>query len=144
MIELVNGTINIKNKEYIIRPKQTVQDFLSSDLYCEVIDQQLHIFSNYYIKPQVIEGQKFIMRLFFNKSKVIDSVKIGIIDDDKIPTWNTWSEDNELERKSKHDKWLRKVLGPPPYRYDWGEITSNYDPRSGSSMITIRYFNTEN
>ena len=30
--------------------------------------------------------------------------------------------------KDKHDCLLKRYLGDPPYKFDWGEITSNYDP----------------
>lgn len=45
----------------------------------------------------------------------------------------------ELERKSLHDAWLLKELGPPPYEYLWGKIVSEYDNRGCASEIIIRY-----
>ncbi|MEJ7732135.1 MAG: hypothetical protein WKG00_23355 [Polyangiaceae bacterium] len=60
---------------------------------------------------------------------------------DPTPSWDTWSEARELALKSRHDEWLKDELGPPPYEYAWGRLSSSYDPRSGGSSITITYFN---
>ncbi len=45
----------------------------------------------------------------------------------------------ELKRKSLHDAWLLKELGPPPYEYTWGRIASEYDNRGCVSEIIISY-----
>lgn len=50
-----------------------------------------------------------------------------------------WSEAIEHERKDIHDKWLRDALGNPPYEFEWGKITSQYDPRSCASDIIVSY-----
>lgn len=57
-----------------------------------------------------------------------------------IKSWDNWSEDNEKKLKTAHDKLLKENLGLPPYKYSLGNITSNYDPRFGSSMLTIEYY----
>ena len=53
--------------------------------------------------------------------------------------WDDWSEERELARKSFHEHWLVTKLGVALKRYSWGEISSNYDAKGGSSSITIRY-----
>ena len=46
----------------------------------------------------------------------------------------------EHEVKRLHEAWLRGFLGgEPPYRYDWGSVESEYDPRSDSSDVIITY-----
>ncbi len=52
-----------------------------------------------------------------------------------------WNEELELERKRLHDDWLRNELGAPPYRYSWGEISSEYDPKGCVSDIILNYAN---
>ncbi len=54
-------------------------------------------------------------------------------------SWDNWSKANELQRKADHDKWLAATLGPPPYDYPWGTVSSCYSPQSSASTITIRY-----
>lgn len=57
-----------------------------------------------------------------------------------VPTgWRNWDERQELKVKELNDEVLIQWLGPPPYSYSWGEITSYYDPRSGSSGVLIKY-----
>ncbi|RUL78250.1 hypothetical protein [Dyella choica] len=49
--------------------------------------------------------------------------------------------------RGKHEAFLLKALGQPSekkpqqaiYRYPWGEITSEFDPRGGSCQILIRW-----
>jgi hypothetical protein len=50
-----------------------------------------------------------------------------------------WSAELELERKAKHDQWLREELGEPPYRYDWGRVASEFDPKGLASEIIVVY-----
>ncbi len=49
------------------------------------------------------------------------------------------SEALELERKARHDAWLRDQLGPPPHEFPWGTATSDYDSRDCSSEIIVTY-----
>ena len=54
------------------------------------------------------------------------------------------SEDNlslerELQRKQKHDEWLRETLGEPPYRYNWGHVTSDFYHQHCESDIMVVY-----
>lgn len=50
-----------------------------------------------------------------------------------------WTPEMEQERKLKHDQWLRAELGPPPYEYAWGTVTSEFDPRGCVSDIIVTY-----
>lgn len=54
------------------------------------------------------------------------------------------SEDNlsvehELQRKQKHDDWLRATLGDPPYRYNWGHVSSDFYHQHCESDIMVVY-----
>jgi hypothetical protein len=59
------------------------------------------------------------------------------IPSDKDP--QGWTEEHELERKSLHDTWLRRAIGKPPYDYEWGAITSEYDAKGCVSEIIVTY-----
>jgi hypothetical protein len=50
-----------------------------------------------------------------------------------------WTEELERKRKGIHDDWLRAELGEPPYRYDWGDISSAFDPKGCVSDIILSY-----
>ena len=45
-----------------------------------------------------------------------------------------WTEELEQERKKLHDELLLKQLGVPPYRYYWGEISSELIPKAASAI----------
>ncbi|MDD7793074.1 hypothetical protein [Clostridium sp. 'White wine YQ'] len=139
MININNGNISINDGRFIITKSLTKNGFMNSNLYNDVISQQTHMFSNYYLKPQLIGKDKFIMTLVFNPSDMIYLVNICLSNEGDKPTWDNWSQYEVLKIKNKNDEWLEKNIGKPPYKYSWGEISSNYDPRSGSSMISIRY-----
>lgn len=53
--------------------------------------------------------------------------------------WSNWSFENELEIKRKNDVLLEQSLGTPPYHYEWGSVSSEYDAKTGDSSITISY-----
>ncbi len=57
----------------------------------------------------------------------------------KMPdeTEDDWSEESEMQRKRIHEAWLLKELGEPPYRYRWGEVTSEYDAKGVSRAIMV-------
>jgi hypothetical protein len=73
------------------------------------------------------------------KEEFINFVTLGMTDHGEIPSWDNWTIEKQMEKKRKHDAWLINEIGLPPYEYYWGGISSNYDPRSGSSTITVRY-----
>jgi hypothetical protein len=56
--------------------------------------------------------------------------------------WGNWTYEREMERKSFHDDLLQRDLGDPPYRFHWGEISSDYDEKGGGSAIGVRYADT--
>jgi hypothetical protein len=139
MIDIKNGSIALQN--FMMRKGLTKDDFLSSNLFGEVLKHQEYEFTTYSLKPQLIEKEKFIMVIYFNKNDIIDLVNLSLSNSENLPSWDNWSESEEQRKKEEHDKWLLNKIGIPPYNYDWGTVSSNYDPRSGSSMITIRYNN---
>ena len=53
--------------------------------------------------------------------------------------WDHWDEADERQRKKDQDTWLEAQLGPGPYDYGWGVVSSHYSPQSGASAIIVRY-----
>ncbi len=139
MIDIKSGNLSLNGNSFIMKKGLTKDEFMKSNLINDVLSQETYAFTNYYLKPQLIGSDMFIVVLYFNQNDIIDFINISLSGDGNVPTWNDWSESKELKRKESHDKWLEKNIGKPPYKYSWGEISSNYDPRSGSSMITIKY-----
>ena len=140
MISNDNGSLTINKYKTVLNGTLTKEEFENSELFMEVLNFQIYGYTNYYLNPQTIDDSKFIIVLYFNKSDVLEYVKLGMLYNGNMPSWNNCSEVEELKRKDAHDKWLLMHIGKPPYKYNWGEVSSNYDPRSVSSMITIRYY----
>lgn len=141
MIDIKTGGIILNNNNFLIEKGLNKDEFEKSNLISEVLNRQTYGYTSYFLKPLLVGNDSFTLVLYFNQDGIIDSVNLSLSSNDSSTAWNNWSEDDELRKKNKHDKWLLNNVGKPPYKYLWGEISSNYDPRSGSSMITIRYYN---
>jgi hypothetical protein len=50
-----------------------------------------------------------------------------------------WSVEKELLRKREHEEWLLEAIGQPPYKYHWGRVASEFDPKGLASEIIIVY-----
>lgn len=136
MLNLAAGEINISGED--INPRYTRKDFLNSFLYTQVIRELSYSDYIYILKPQTIENDKFFMSICFHGEK-LNYISLSIQINDEVPRWETWSKEEQLERKIIHDKWLKEKMGPPPYKYDWGGISSKFDERSGDSSIRLQY-----
>ncbi len=139
MINIQNGCIEMANINFSIKKNLTEEEFIKSNLFCDVLNKEDYGYTRYYIKPQIICNAKFVISLTFNPDGVLDMTSLGLQMNDSIPSWESWSENSEMQKKELSDKWLEKNIGKPPYTYQWGAIFSSYDPRSGSSSITIVY-----
>ena len=87
---------------------------------------------------QPMGDETFFVALYFYGKK-LESIDLAIAAPELGASWDDWSEEKEMKRKEKHDVWLIAQTGCASHVYDWGEIDSAYDPRSGGSSITIRY-----
>ncbi|MDR1180757.1 MAG: hypothetical protein LBL13_02100 [Bacteroidales bacterium] len=144
MIDTVNGGLHLVDKNFTVCSNLTKQEFISSSLYGDVErehrnDSNDETYVRYYLKPQRIGENRFVLTLIFEPSGMICMALLHMLIDDIPLSWDEWSEAKELERKMKHDELLKNAIGNPPYKYSWGLISSNYDPRSGSSNIALNY-----
>lgn len=53
--------------------------------------------------------------------------------------WSSWSLDAEQATVAAHDRFVTSWLGPRPWQFAWGSVGSDFDPRSATSFITLRY-----
>jgi hypothetical protein len=63
------------------------------------------------------------------------SILFGMPDDSE----DNVSMERELQRKRKHDDWLRAELGDPPYQYNWGHVSSDFYHQHCESDIMVVY-----
>jgi len=139
MIDISNGNLSIDNKTTIIGKELTKDSFISSDLFIDVIRQDDYGYTRYIIKPQLIDNDQFSITLIFKPDGILDFVFLGIAINGSIPSWENWSEEKELQKKTILDEWMKKNFSAIEKDLSWGSIGSFYDPRSASSHITIRY-----
>ncbi len=138
MLNTNTGGLQIKG--VTLSPKFTKNEFTNSDLAYDILREDNYGHTRYQLKPQFIWGERWAILLYFNPDQILEMISLGLLDDEKLHSWENWSEEKELQKKAKHDLFLAQNLGDPPYEYWWGEISSQYESRSGSSNITIRYF----
>lgn len=50
-----------------------------------------------------------------------------------------WTVEREKDKQANHDSWLEEELGPAPYRYTWGRVVSDFDPKGLASEIIVVY-----
>jgi short subunit dehydrogenase-like uncharacterized protein len=85
-----------------------------------------------------VDGESFAVQLCFIRGKLA-SLSMALSDGTQDPSWSTWSEKTELAKNRRHLDILARRYGQPPHKFPWGEITAAYDPRGGSSSISISY-----
>ena len=137
MLNKIDGRVKIHNVN--IGPMFTKADFISSKLKDEVLSKDGDVHTSYYLKPQYIGEDQFIVRIYFNPDGKLSELLLSITSDGKTPSWENWSKEQQLLTKKKNDIWLYKTIGPPPYEFDWGRIISVFDSLSGSSHIRVLY-----
>ena len=61
------------------------------------------------------------------------------------PTTSGWDDPDLLEKvlaiKAKNDAFVTAWLGPPPWDYPWGVVSSSFDRLGFSALLYVRYRN---
>jgi len=140
MMDSATGQIGLDSGESI-GPSLTLKAFLASPLAGGASPPALGggtPWSIFDLGRRAIGGQTFAATLRFD-GDALRTVQLSLVQSTASSSWDDWSEDTELARKARHDAWLEGHLGALPWWRSWGEVTSVYDPRSGSSSIQITY-----
>src|SRR5215475_15239391 len=139
MIDKYTGELFIDSAAVGIGPRCTRKDFVSSILSSESrVLVKNEPYCSFSVGSHKISGLRFIVSLSFY-GDILESIELTHDDEEPGSSWSDWSEEKELKRKRIHDQWLTSLHGRTSHRHSWGAIWSGYDPRSGSSSITIRY-----
>jgi len=135
-IDPQTGEIEVEEGGFVIHPDISLDEFLASPSGANArLVVKSHQYSTYSFTFKI--GMSLFGLSIVFASQKLDSLRIEKFNSGS--TWGNWSEAHELERKNEHDHLLVSFLGTPPYKFLWGEIVSIYDPRSGSSNISIQY-----
>ncbi|GAB3782930.1 hypothetical protein GCM10028818_39810 [Spirosoma horti] len=91
------------------------------------------------IKNLEVAGDYVIISLCFY-ADALKQIELIVSENrfDLSDDWHSWSERNELVILKKLRTWLRNELGREG-KFDWGEVWASYDPKGGSSSISLRY-----
>lgn len=76
--------------------------------------------------------------IFFEGEK-LESIHLAIVTSEFGLGWEDWSEEKELKRKLANERWLVSKNLIAGKGYSWGTVSSDYDQKSGSSAIVVRY-----
>lgn len=132
-----NGVITVSGEH--IGPGLLEQDFLRSSLNAAShLEGANDGYTRYRGRGTLENGLSCFFTLIFYKG-VLRLMTWKPVWSGTPTSWRDWSENEELKIKELNDELLKKYLGPPPYKYGWGTIESDYDARGGSSSIVISY-----
>lgn len=133
-----DGFLNLSSMS-VIGPKLLETSFLNSALSSTApLDSGNDGWTRYRGKALLDNGQECSFTLFFDRG-VLKRVSWRPKWPGAPTSWKDWTEEGELKVNELNNQLLLQVLGPPPYEYEWGRISSSYDPRSGSSNIVVAY-----
>ncbi len=144
MINVNTGEIIIGDNLIIINKNLNEKTLLSSKLY-DKVESNYEINGWKYYTTEVIDilGTGFMMTFVFKKSKLnnVSLKHFGTIEE------RPFDVENEKKRQEIHNEWLQRILGESyetyvwgiKYKFEWGEVTSSFDPRTPQSEIYISY-----
>jgi hypothetical protein len=137
MLDKETGELHIESIPVKIGPCFTRRDLAVTPVAAQsqVVNEPYHSYS---LGEQQIAGRPFFVTLYFYGQE-LESIDLAHPTTKFGTSWADWSKESELRRKRWHDDWLREQTGYASHVYQWGEVGSDYDPRSGGSSITIRY-----
>lgn len=123
----------------VLEPALTRGVFLASPMAEGVeIFVQNEPWCSYKLARVPVGAREFIVVAFFHDQQL---THVNLMDVDPAfgsSDWTDWSEEKEINRKARHEEWLREI-GVPVGNYSWGSVASEYDQRSGGSDIIITY-----
>lgn len=133
-----NGKIAVA-KNLTISPQLTRAQFLASKLGGsprQVINNCPH--TAFKFTAQMSVGVPCVFTLYFLDDSLREIMAYPLWTQ-PLSEWLDSQEALEQENKIKNDALLTELLGPPPYKYAWGEVLSVYDNKGGASCILVRF-----
>jgi hypothetical protein len=136
MIDPGSGAIRFEDPKWNIDPALTRSQFLASDAGRRAA---VHVRNEPHCSWALRDVQRarcaFHVALFFQGERL---EMVQLVGDEPPFSWESQSDETEQIRKKGHDAWLAASLGAQR-RFPWGEVWSEYDPRSGFSSVIVRY-----
>ena len=127
MIDFNSGIIQISDDLRIYRGF-SFDEFRKTSFYTGQDPER----SFYLNDKQCVDGRNYRIGLFFRSSVIY---MVSLICCDKV-----FDMETEPERKNFHDLILKEYNINSRQTYDWGRVSSNYEPRGNISSIDVTYF----
>ncbi|MBU3102436.1 MULTISPECIES: hypothetical protein [Clostridium] len=97
--------------------------------------------------PLKIEGFNSWILVAFNNLEKINFIQINDANPELVNSYENWSNYKAKLIKESQNNFMKSILGEPDnirpgaieYLFNWANITSYEDPRSGDSAISIRF-----
>ena len=131
-----NGNFSL-NAEMVINANKEFAEVNSFDID-KTTDDMGNGYEWIYFKNIKIGNLYFFLNVCFfqKKTKMINfSFSESQI---KNPSWDNWNENEEKTNQRKFEEWLNKSIGSKR-KFNWGDISSNYDSKGGGTSVTINY-----
>ncbi|NBI65436.1 hypothetical protein D1646_01165 [Pseudoflavonifractor sp. 60] len=155
MIDLERGTVSLRMSRLTLGPELTLEEF-QAGFPCEQIWRSWRPSTGYtwfYLCDRVFAGDKpFLIDLCFTPDGQLSMVDLyPHLPRDAPKGEPGWSPEAGQRNKQLCDRWLEQHCGPvltqhrlhtDSRAYLWGELTTYWDPRGGSSGICLGYHNT--
>jgi hypothetical protein len=138
VIDATTGELSFEQPAAVLTPCLTRTSFLEAEAWSDkqpVVQNPPH--ASWRIAEVRAAEHRFVVTIGFVEERLA-SVRLTRVDRELPSSWSEWDEAAERARKASHDDFLEAELGAQR-TFAWGSVESNYDPRSGSSGISIVY-----
>ncbi len=139
MIDKTSGAF-VLDSGALFEPTILFDDFAKSLLgkRSNVDAQSTHQWRVCTVKNCLSQGISWGVELTFKENRLF-SLRLWHENGPGPTSWNDWHMDKLVAVKEEHDAFVTSWLGPRPWEFPWGTVSSGIDERGGSAVLMIRY-----
>lgn len=138
MIDPETGTVSFEAPACRVPARLTRSAFAASALSVDAaVAVANEPWCSWRLHGQYVSTLAFLVTLYFHGERLWMIELYATLPGDSA-SWDDWSEEQEMRRKSLHDGWLDKALDGRR-DFDWGTVSSRYDEKGAFSGIWIKY-----
>lgn len=134
-----NGDLVLSDLQVTIGAQTREEEFLATPLGKEAKPLVFNgPFHSYYTEPHIVEGRSFLLKLYFEVSK-LRTIHLSSTEN-QVQSWEEVNASTLSRAKAVNDRWLRDTLGIGSFtEFHWGKIESTYDEKSWAADVIISY-----
>lgn len=134
IINIHTGQLSLGDTLSVYPQMDISQIRLDSDFEHRQIDKHYRWI---YVRDLALGDRWYYISLCF-RDNLLDLINLSFEIDNYQQGWDNWSYQHELNKLKIYQQWISQQTHNQE-QFKWGSITANYDPRSASSAITVRY-----